>query len=109
MIRERHELGPTSMNVNISIYTSPNLKKTIEARNEGVVRTFRVQPFGPDTTLQAENKHESKIQAQKQKKEGLRKHLKVAQINLDGFKNARVKIALPSTSLGRTLRCVRSR
>jgi hypothetical protein len=60
-------------------------------------------------TLQAENKHESKIQAQKQKKEGLRKHLKVAQINLDGFKNARVKIALPSTSLGRTLRCVRSR
>ena len=67
MIRERHELGPTSMNVNISIYTSPNLKRTIEARNEGVVRTFRVQPFGPDTTrykqrtsTKAKSKHRNK-------------------------------------------------
>jgi hypothetical protein len=61
-------------------------------------------------TLQAqENKHGSKNQAQKQKKGELLRHSKVAQINLDGFENARMKIALPSTSLGRALPCVRSR
>ena len=62
MIRERHELGPTSMNVNISIYTSPNLKKTIEARNECVVRTFRVLPFGPDTTRHVTSREQARKQ-----------------------------------------------
>jgi hypothetical protein len=67
-------------------------------------RSQTAQPFRLATTSTTSSKAQHSRKTKQWIKKKVRRELKVAQINLDGFKNACMKITLPRAGLGRTLR-----